>query len=439
MPTCILINVSFLGVEPMKFKQGFNENTEIHEPAFKEIFSESSNISKDASLKSMQEVKNNTLISNVTINSHTSEPGKIIQNITNNMSTLDPSSTAKDFTYNTTPDILPQSGDLIMFLALNANGSLNESIESVGSTLLTEGSVVALEEIESTGKELITVFEKIQNLTQSELPALQLNIKDESNISDIANEDNLKVSIFVFNHSRENQMEEISTKNTSVLSDNAEYSTDMYGVQNIELNFMHSYKDGKLNETFNEDPVKQLTDHSSKIQTVESEEMQVLNEGTEVALREISSNEDDFVKIFKTNHNIIPTDLRTLHRSQKHKINSTESTSEIDLDASTFTFNYIGEIEHQKMSTTKLSDIDDNINTDRFETVNDKLDSFQHIEPAESSNIGPKLPKCPDPGLCIFWFLAQDLCAEDSHCHGALLCCMWGCSKICVEGENISA
>lgn len=417
----------------MKFKQGFNENTEIHKPAFKEIFSESSNISEDASLKSVQQVINNTLISNLSINSQTFERKQIIQNITNdNMVTLDPTSTAKDFTYNTTPDILPQSGDLIMFLALNANGSLNESIESVGTTLLTEGNVVALEEIESTGKELLTVFEKIQNLTQSKLPGMQLNIKDEKNFSDIANEDDLKVSIFVFNRSRENQMEEISTKNTSVFSDNAEYSTEIYGVRNIELNFMQN--GDKLNETLNDDPVKQLINNGSKIQIVESDEMHVLNEGTEFALREFSLT-GDFEKNLDANKNIIPIDLTTLHRSQKHENNITDSTGEIYLNASTFPFNHSGENEHQKMSTTKLSDIDI-INADTFETVNDKLHSFQGIEPDESSDIGPKLPKCPDPGLCIFWFLAQDLCAEDGHCHGALLCCMWGCSKICVEGVS---
>lgn len=429
-------------MEAIEVKPGSKENTQVIQPVIKESFSETSNVSKaDASLTAKQQMINN-IKSDLAIDNQTHETGEFLTNFTDTkMLTLDPTSIAKDFPYNITPDILTQSGDLIVFLALDDNGVVNAPDESEDTSLLNEGTIVALQELASTGKELLSDFEKNQNKIQTQVPALHVTIKGENNFAGVTNEDDFNFSTFEFNRSRKIHMEEISTKDTPIFSDNPEITTIMYGTRNIELNFRNSYKGDTLTEISNSEPIsKHLNDHRSKMQFVESEEIPFLNEGTDIALQEFSSTENDLLTNFETKQNLILTELPTLQRSQKHESNFTDLTSEVHFNVPTFTFNHSRENEQQKIATTKpksnVSDIA-GIISDTFETLNTKLDSFQHIKPDESSNIGPKLPKCPDPGLCIFWFLAQDLCAEDSHCHGALICCMWGCSKICVDGENV--
>ncbi|XP_035221392.1 uncharacterized protein LOC118194277 [Stegodyphus dumicola] len=57
------------------------------------------------------------------------------------------------------------------------------------------------------------------------------------------------------------------------------------------------------------------------------------------------------------------------------------------------------------------------------------------IRPTLAENISETLvvPECPPPGICFFWFLAQDTCAQSSHCHGSRICCKIRCSKTCIE------
>lgn len=54
-----------------------------------------------------------------------------------------------------------------------------------------------------------------------------------------------------------------------------------------------------------------------------------------------------------------------------------------------------------------------------------------------SSNTHTEAPKCPEPGWCVLWFLAQDTCAKDSHCHGSRICCQWRCSKTCIDVDTL--
>ncbi|KFM70543.1 hypothetical protein X975_08088, partial [Stegodyphus mimosarum] len=57
------------------------------------------------------------------------------------------------------------------------------------------------------------------------------------------------------------------------------------------------------------------------------------------------------------------------------------------------------------------------------------------VRPTLAENISETSvdPECPPPGICFFWFLAQDTCAQSSHCHGSRICCKIRCSKTCIE------
>lgn len=64
----------------------------------------------------------------------------------------------------------------------------------------------------------------------------------------------------------------------------------------------------------------------------------------------------------------------------------------------------------------------------------DDLASNLNLSDSNQNNEDEKIKAvCPEPGWCIFWFLAQDTCAKDEHCLGPRICCLSGCSKTCID------
>lgn len=146
---------------------------------------------------------------------------------------------------------------------------------------------------------------------------------------------------------------------------------------------------------------------------------------------------DIFINAEKNKNNI----LEELVSSQANLIedHGTFSNFFTDIEDST------SGIDNLNLGNDTESELEEILISDSSNSTNNKVDTDEmktknELNENDSQDVGTEIviaqtesPKCPQPGWCIFWFLAQDTCAKDSHCLGSRLCCLWGCSKTCID------
>lgn len=295
---------------------------------------------------------------------------------------------------NVISDILNQSSDSIFLQALNDNSSNIDSIEFDETSLLSEGGHIAmLQEVSTIGFELLIDSETKQNSILAELLTSQSNLIGSDD--DLSDEDNF-ITI-QFNHNNVSELQEAIANMKPTGNSDVEFNADDVETGDTEFD-SDEHKTGDTEFDSDEDKPED-TDFDSDEGKIENGEFDS-DEG-KIENGELNSDED------KTENTNFGSDE--------------DKTENIDF----------GSDEDQTEDTE--------LGTDEIKNMHNESelsDSVPDGKVTEISDIEPEDPRCPDPGWCIFWFAAIDLCAKDSHCHGSLLCCTIGCSKSCVDPDD---